>query len=129
MCSPLLLENEATAGLIFDDISGGFTFTGKSTPNSYNVSPVTVWKVYPDGRKDELVRGVDMIGTPLITFGQIMAASDQQSVFNGSCGAESGWVPVSAVAPDLLIRKVEVQRKEKGMNRPPILSAPTGVLP
>jgi len=115
-------------GLIFDDISGGFTFTGRSTPNSYNVSPVTVWRVYPDGRKDELVRGVDMIGTPLITFGQILAASNRQAVFNGSCGAESGWVPVSAVAPDLLIRKVEVQRKEKGMSRPPILPAPRGTV-
>ena len=113
-------------GLIFDDISGGFTFTGRSTPNSYNVSPVTVWRVYADGREDELVRGVDLIGTPLITFGQILAASNQPAIFNGSCGAESGWVPVSAVAPDLLIKKVEVQRKEKSMNRPPMLPAPTG---
>ena len=89
-------------GLIFDDISGGFTFTGRTTPNSYNVQPVTVWKVYPDGR-EELVRGVDMIGTPLLTFARIKAASDTQQVFNGSCGAESGWVPVSAIAPDLLV--------------------------
>ena len=111
-------------GLIFDDITGGFTFTGRTTPNSYSVQPVTVWKVYPDGRPDELIRGVDMIGTPLITFSRILAASDRYQVFNGMCGAESGWVPVAAVAPDLLVSEVEVQRKEKGNDRPPLLPPP-----
>ena len=78
---------------------------------------VTVWKVYPDG-SEELVRGVDMIGTPLLTFSRIKAASETQQVFNGSCGAESGWAPVSAIAPDLLVSEVEVQRRDKGTNRP-----------
>jgi len=111
-------------GLIFDDISGGFTFTGRTTPNSYAVSPVTVWRVYPDERPDELVRGVDLIGTPLTTFSRIMGASDTTQVFNGVCGAESGWVPVSAISPDLLISEVEVQRREKENDRPPLLPAP-----
>ena len=113
-------------GLIFDDISGGFTFTGRTTPNSYVVKPVTVWKVYPDGR-EEMVRGVDMIGTPLLTFSRIIATSDRELVFNGVCGAESGWVPVSAIAPDILVREVEVQRRQKSNDRPPILSKPTEV--
>ena len=111
-------------GLIFDDITGGFTFTGRTTPNSYSVQPVTVWKVYPDDRPDELIRGVDLIGTPLITFSRIAAASDRYQVFNGMCGAESGWVPVAAVAPDLLVTEVEVQRKEKDNDRPPLLAPP-----
>lgn len=111
-------------GLIFDDISGGFTFTGRTTPNSYVVKPVTVWKVYPDGR-EEMVRGVDMIGTPLLTFSRIVAASDAYQVFNGMCGAESGWVPVSAVAPDLLVSEVEIQRRDKSHDKPPLLPAPS----
>lgn len=111
-------------GLIFDDISGGFTFTGRSTPNSFVVSPVTVWKVYVDGRPDQLVRGVDLIGTPLTTFARILAAADDVAVFNGVCGAESGWVPVSASAPSLLVSEVEIQRREKGNDRPPLLSPP-----
>jgi len=111
-------------GLIFDDISGGFTFTGRSTPNAFQVSPVVVWRVFPDGRPDELVRGVDLIGTPLVAFDRIVAASDEVQVFNGVCGAESGWVPVSAAAPDLLLQEVEVQRKEKENDRPPLLPAP-----
>ncbi|RME28220.1 MAG: TldD/PmbA family protein [Deltaproteobacteria bacterium] len=119
-----LEEQGRPFGLIFDDITGGFTFTGRVTPNAFNVQPVTVWRVYADGRPDELVRGVDMIGTPLTTFERILAASDRTEVFNGVCGAESGWVPVSAIAPDLLIEEVEVQRKEKAQDRPPLLDPP-----
>ncbi len=111
-------------GLVFDDISGGFTFTGRSSANSFVVQPVTVWRVYPDGRPDELVRGVDLIGTPLTTFARIVAAADDRDVFNGSCGAESGWVPVSASAPSLLVSEIEVQRREKGNDRPPVLPVP-----
>ncbi len=115
-------------GLVFDDISGGFTFTGRSTPNAFAVQPVTVWRVFPDGRPDELVRGVDLIGTPLTTFGRILAAGDDRDVFNGMCGAESGWVPVSGSSPSLLVQSVEVQRTEKGNDRPPLLAPPVTVV-
>lgn len=111
-------------GIIVDDITGGFTLTGRITPNAFNVRPVALWKVYPDGRPDELARGGDLIGTPLTTFARILAAGDDPDVFNGVCGAESGWVPVSAVAPSLLIQEIEVQRKEKSNDRPPLLDAP-----
>jgi predicted Zn-dependent protease len=111
-------------GYIFDDITGGFTFTGRVSPNSFKVKPVTVWRVYADGRPHELVRGVDLIGTPLTAFQRIVAASSRVQVFNGTCGAESGWVPVSAVAPDLLVQELEIQRSEKAHDRPPILPAP-----
>ena len=111
-------------GLIFEDISGGFTFTGRATPNAFQVTPVVVWRVFADGRPDQLIRGADLIGTPLVAFDRIVAASDRSEVFNGVCGAESGWVPVSAAAPDLLLREVEVQRKEKENDRPPLLPPP-----
>ena len=83
-----------------------------------------LWRVYADGRPDEMVRGGDLIGTPLVTFSRILAAADDAAVFNGTCGAESGWVPVSAVAPSLLFRTLEFQRKEKGQERPPLLAKP-----
>lgn len=125
----LIEEQERPFGLILDDISGGFTLTGRSTPNSYAVQPVTAWRVFADGRPDELVRGIDMIGTPLVTFEKIVAASDTTQVFNGVCGAESGWVPVAAIAPDLLVEEVEVQRKAKENDRPPLLAPPGTALP
>jgi hypothetical protein len=71
-----------------------------------------------------LVRGVDLIGTPLVTFGRITDTGEIVDVFNGRCGAESGWVPVSATAPALLVTMVETQRKVKGQSTPPLLPSP-----
>lgn len=112
-------------GLIFKDISGGFTTTGRSAPQAFQVTPVMVYRVYADGRPDELVRGVDLIGTPLTSFSKIVAASDSTEVFNGVCGAESGWVPVSAVSPSILTTQIEVQKKPKSNERLPILPPPS----
>jgi predicted Zn-dependent protease len=113
-----------TFGLLFKDISGGFTLTGRSSPQSFQVTPIMVYRVYVDGRPDELVRGVDLIGTPLTSFSKIVAAGDSSEVFNGFCGAESGYVPVSAVSPAILTTQIEVQKKAKSSERPPILPPP-----
>ena len=112
-------------GLRFEAIQGGFTTTGRFMPNSFNVTPLVVYRVYPDGR-EELVRGVDLIGTPLTTFSRVAAGDDQIAVFNGTCGAESGGVPVSAASPSILVSQIEVQKKEKSQERPPLLPAPLG---
>ncbi len=111
-------------GLMFQDITGGFTFTGRGMPQAFKVIPLVVYKVYTDGRPDELVRGVDLVGTPLTSFEKILATGDDFAVFNGYCGAESGWVPVSAVSPSLLVAEMEVEKKEKGSERLPILTPP-----
>jgi len=113
-------------GLLFDDIEGGFTFTQRVIPNAFNVRPTVVYRVRPDGT-EELVRGVDLIGTPLIAFSKIAATDDEPAVFNGLCGAESGWVPVSATSPGLLVSQIEVQRKEKSQERAPLLPPPPAV--
>ena len=111
-------------GLIFTEISGGQTTTGRSSPNAFNVTPLVVFRVFTDGRPDELVRGVDLIGTPLTTFGKIIATGNEIEVFNGMCGAESGSVPVSAVSPSILVSEIEVQKKSKSQEKPPILPPP-----
>jgi TldD protein len=111
-------------GLYFDDIQGGFTLTTRSLPQAFQVLPVIVYKVYPDGRPDELVRGVDIVGTPLAALTRIVTTGDKEHVFNGVCGAESGSVPVSAVAPAMLFSEMEVQKRAHGHDRPPILPAP-----
>lgn len=112
-------------GLFIDDIQGGITTTGRFMPNAFNVQPNMIYRVYPDGR-EELVRGVDLIGTPLTTLSRVIAADDRMAVFNGFCGAESGSVPVSAAAPGILISQIEVQKKGKSQERPPILDPPAG---
>ena len=110
-------------GLFFDDIQGGFSLTSRFTPNAFNVLPIMVYRIYPDGR-EELVRGVNLIGTPLTAFSKIVAGDGEVATFNGVCGAESGSVPVSASSPDLLVSQIEVAKKEKSNARAPILPAP-----
>ena len=111
-------------GLFFDDVAGGFTMTGRYIPNAFNVTPLVVYKVYVDGRPDELVRGVDLVGTPLLIFSNISDTGDEYGVFNGYCGAESGSVPVGAASPALLVSQIEVQKKVKSQERAPILTRP-----
>jgi len=112
-------------GLYFAVVQGGFTFTGRTVPNAFNVLPLLVYKVYADGRPDEIVRGVDLIGTPLTTFKNVIASGDDVGIFNGVCGAESGGVPVSASSPSLLVSQIEAQKKAKSQAKLPILPAPT----
>jgi TldD protein len=114
-------------GLYFEAVTGGVTQTRRSGLQAFAVVPVIVYRVYADGRADEMVRGVDIVGTPLASFEKILATSDRQEVFNGYCGAESGSVPVSAVAPALLVSEIETQRKEKSADRPPLLPRPATV--
>jgi Predicted Zn-dependent proteases and their inactivated homologs len=111
-------------GLYFEQVTGGYTQTRRSGLQAFAVLPLVVYKVYPDNRPDELVRGVDIVGTPLASFSKILATSNRPEVFNGYCGAESGSVPVSAVSPALLVSEIETQRKEKSTDRPPLLPRP-----
>ncbi len=111
-------------GYWFEDITGGYTTTARGGPQAFKVLPVVVYRVYADGRPDELVRGVDIVGTPLSCFAKILATGDDPAVFNGSCGAESGWVPVSAVSPSILVGEIEIEKREKSQERLPILPSP-----
>jgi TldD protein len=120
----LIREQHKPYGLLIDDIAGGFTFTGRGQPQAFQVQPLVVYEVFPDGRPDELVRGVDIVGTPLAALTKIVATGDTPEVFNGYCGAESGSVPVAAASPAILISEMEVQKKETSTDRPPILPPP-----
>ncbi|MCP4589761.1 MAG: peptidase U62 [bacterium] len=111
-------------GLVFEDISGGFTTTRRRGPQAFKVIPLIVRRVYADGRADELVRGVDIVGTPLTSFSKILCAANDADVFNGICGAESGSVPVSAISPSILVGQIEVEKKRKAQDRPPVLAPP-----
>ncbi|MDR0419595.1 MAG: TldD/PmbA family protein, partial [Prevotellaceae bacterium] len=111
-------------GYFFASVVGGFTNTGRYSPNSFNVTPTEVYRIYVDGRPDELVRGVNLVGTPLSMFAQIDYTGDNYEIFTGQCGAESGHVPVTTIAPMLLVRNIEVQKKPKSQNTLPLLERP-----
>lgn len=111
-------------GLYFEDISSGFAVTTRRSPQAFQVIPLVVYRVYVDGRPDELVRGVSIVGTPQAALARIVATDDKPEVFNGICGAESGSIPVSAVAPAMLVSEIETQKQAQGTARPPILPPP-----
>jgi predicted Zn-dependent protease len=117
-------KQEKEYGYFFATVRGGFTMTGRWIPNSFNVTPLEVYRIYVDGRPDELVRGVDLVGTPLAMFSQVEAAGDTPGNFAGMCGAESGWVPAGCCSPALFVKQIEMQKKYKEQNRPPILERP-----
>ena len=111
-------------GLYFEEVSSGYTTTGRRGLQAFTVVPLVVYRVYPDGRPDELIRGVDIVGTPLESFQKIVATSDRPEVFNGYCGAESGSIPVSAISPAILVSDIETQRKQNEQAKAPILPRP-----
>ncbi len=112
-------------GYYFKDVVGGFTTTDRFNPNAFNIFPTEVYRVYTDGRADELVRGVDLIGTPLAMFAEITAADKQSAIFTGFCGAESGSVPVTAISPSLFVRRIETQKKPQTDIESTVLKTPT----
>jgi TldD protein len=111
-------------GLFFEDISSGFAVTTRRSPQAFQVIPLVVYRVFVDGRPDELVRGVSIVGTPQAALNRIVATGDTQDIFNGICGAESGQIPVSAIAPAMLVSEIETQRQAQGTARPPIVPPP-----
>lgn len=88
---------------------------GETTTESYNFQAFLgeinlAARVYPDGR-EEMVRGVDFVGTPLNASRMIIAAGRDYEVDNAYCGAESGWIPVTTISPALLVSHLELQAK------------------
>jgi TldD protein len=111
-------------GLIIRDITGGSTNTSNFGYQAFKGMPRLVYRVDAKTGAETLVRGVEMVGTPLTTVSRIVATSDTEGVFNGYCGAESGFVPVSTVAPAVLMSEIELQRSQRALERQPILPAP-----
>lgn len=111
-------------GLIIRDIQGGNTNTSSYGYQAFKGMPRMVYKVDVKDGKETLVRGVEIVGTPLSSVNRVLATGPKVGVFNGFCGAESGSVPVSTVAPATLIQEIELQRTMEGKDRPPILPSP-----
>jgi hypothetical protein len=111
-------------GLYFEEVSSGYTRTARRAQQAFTVVPLVVYRVFADGRPDELIRGVNIVGTRLAPFGKIIATSNRAEVFNGYCGAESGSIPVSAISPAILISEIETQREQNSQMQPPILPRP-----
>ena len=111
-------------GLIIQDLTSGNTNTTSYGYQAFKATPRLVYRVDVATGKEELVRGVELVGTPLSSINRIVAVGEEQRIFNGFCGAESGFIPVSTVAPATLISEIELQRVARANERSPILPPP-----
>jgi len=110
--------------LIIKDMTGGNTNTSTYGYQAFKGVPRLVYRIDVKTGKEELVRGVEIVGTPLASINKIVATSDTYGVFNGFCGAESGYVPVSTIAPWALVSEIELQRTARAKERAPLLPPP-----
>jgi predicted Zn-dependent protease len=116
-------------GLVIRDITGGNTNTTSYGYQAFKGTPRLVYRVDAETGAETLVRGVELVGTPLASVNKVLATGDEVRAFNGFCGAESGYVPVSTVAPAALVGEIELQRVARAMERGPILPSPWQVAP
>jgi predicted Zn-dependent protease len=111
-------------GLVIRDITGGNTNTQSWGYQAFKGTPRLVYRVDAQTGAETLVRGVELVGTPLASINRILATGDTARVFNGFCGAESGYVPTATVAPPVLVGELELQRVVKALERGPVLPSP-----
>lgn len=97
-------------GIILLEVEGGETETDSYDFQAFMGQVTEAVKIYANG-KEKLVRGVDFVGTPLNSLANIIAVGSSYEVDNSYCGAESGTIPVSTVAPALLLSDLELQLK------------------
>lgn len=114
-------------GLMIRDITGGNTNTTSFGYQAFKGTPRMVYRVDLKTGVETLVRGVEIVGTPLSSINRILGTGQIDGVFNGFCGAESGMVPVSTIAPSMLLQEIELQRALEGKDRPPLIPSPVSL--
>ncbi|MCR9142615.1 MAG: metallopeptidase TldD-related protein [bacterium] len=99
-------------GIMVKEVLGGETGTGSYDFQAFKGEILSAVRVFPDGT-EEPVRGVDFVGTPLSALDSVICLGDDAVMDNSYCGAESGMVPVSTIAPSMLIRNLELQSQDR----------------
>lgn len=99
-------------GIYVKDVLGGETDTSSYDFQAFKGEIMHAVRVYPDGR-EEPVRGVDFVGTPLSALDAVVCLGDDPELDNSYCGAESGVIPVSTISPSMLMRNLELQSRNR----------------
>lgn len=104
---------------------GGENPNSRRESQTLEVLPRLIYRIDAETGAETLVRGVKMVGTPLVVLNRILAGGNDATLANGfTCGAESGHIPVSQIAPSVLISEIELQRLAEDRSLPPILPSP-----
>lgn len=116
-------RRKAPFGIHVRETLGGETDTTSYDFQAFKGEIMHAERVFPDGRR-ELIRGVDFVGTPLSALDALVALGDDMTVDNAYCGAESGYIPVSTIAPSALMANLELQSKDRQRYAPFALPPP-----
>lgn len=111
-------------GLIVKKMISGETITDTRDFQMFKGTPLYLFKIYPEDGREEMVRGLEFLGTPLSLIRKIMATGDDTKVINGYCVAESGSIPVTTITPSVLLSEVEMQSTHEISLRKSILPPP-----
>jgi len=110
--------------LILRNAASGATNTSSWGFQAFKGVARLVYQVDLETGNEKLVRGVELVGTPLASLMKIVAVGNDPALFNGYCGAESGFVPVSTITPSLLMRELEFQKAPPLREQKEILPSP-----
>jgi predicted Zn-dependent protease len=131
------MDNPAISLLRQDDFSellasfGGGAGTGDRLP-------LVVYRVYPDDGREEIVRGMRVIGLNTRALRNVAGVGNDYVVYNymqsqvggfsgtalGAFGSAQTGIPAAMVAPSLLLEEVEVRGSRGEPKRLPLLPAP-----
>lgn len=110
--------------MIITRVRGGETSTGAYDFQVFKGEPAEVWVLDVESGERRRVRDVELIGTPLAALQRVVAFGGDPGVDEGYCYAESGSVPVSGVAPALLLSEIELQQGSTTGFHEPLLPPP-----
>ena len=120
----LCIRNGKSQGLLIERAQSWSQQGGTNSRQSLRLVPTRVTLVDAASGARTLVRDLDMVGTPLDLAGKIVATGDDTSVTDNLVEQESGRIPVSVVAPSLLLEEVELQRSRAKPQKAPVLPPP-----
>ncbi|HWY44619.1 MAG TPA: metallopeptidase TldD-related protein [Candidatus Sulfotelmatobacter sp.] len=131
------MDNPAVSLLHQDDFSELLASFGGGAGNGDRLVSV-VYKVYTDGRPDEIVRGARIIGLNARSLRNLSGIGSDDFVYNymqnqtagfantalGAFGSAQNGLPSSIVVPSLLFEELEVRGARGEPKRLPLLPAP-----
>lgn len=110
--------------IVIERIRGGETSTDAYDFQVFKGEPAEVWVIEVETGARHRVRDVELIGTPLAALQRVVAFGGEPGTDEGYCTAESGSIPVSGVAPALVLSELELQQSSTTGFHEPLLPPP-----
>jgi predicted Zn-dependent protease len=116
--------NGAPQAAVILRIHSGETSTASYDFQAFKGEPAEVYLIDVETGVRKRVRDLELIGTPLAALQRIVAFGGQPEMDEGYCSAESGTLPVSGIAPAMLLSEIEMQQSSTTGFHEPLLPPP-----